>query len=441
MAADIAAGRLTAEDAALACLARYDACETDIQAFAHLDREHILAQARARDEERSNNAPLGPLHGVPVALKDIIDTRDEPTECGSPALKGRLPWEDAALVTKLRAAGAVIFGKTVTTEFAYFTPGKTRNPHRLDRTPGGSSSGSAAAVAAGVVPLAVGSQTNGSVIRPASFCGVIGFKPTHGLIPRTGVLTLSRSFDQMGVFALNLADAALLAQTLAGYDAGDPDTRPIARPPFVEAVTQDWPIPPRIGFVRGPAWDKAEPDTQAGFAELAAALGEAVTDIDPGSQFAAIADLHRAAMEAEMAHNLASIYERRRDMLSDRLAELIARGRTVTAGEYLKSLSWIGPLNAALDSIFDDVNVIMAPAATGAAPGPDTTGNPVFCTPWTYLGVPAVTLPLLQSEDGMPIGVQLVARRGDDAKLLRTARWLMESVSGKTRRSGKGRKT
>jgi len=437
-AALIAGGQLTSEELVSACLARYDACESEIHAFAHLDREHVLAQARMRDEERRNGMALGPLHGVPVAIKDIIDTKDEPTECGSPALKGRLPWHDAALVTRLKSAGAVLFGKTVTTEFAYFSPGKTRNPHRPDRTPGGSSSGSAAAVAAGVVPLSVGTQTNGSVIRPASFCGVVGFKPTHGLIPRTGVLTLSRNFDQVGVFATNLADAALLAQTLVGYDAGDPDTREVARPHYLEAVTAEWPLPPRIGFMRGPNWGQAEPDTQAAFAELCEALGEAVTDVEAGPDFAKIVDLHRTAMEADMAHNLGDVHDRFGDMLSPQLRELIARGRKIAAVDYLRAVSWLWPLNGAMEAIFDDVNAVITPAAPGPAPGPETTGNPVFCSPWTYLGVPAVTLPLLQSADGMPIGVQIVARRGDDAKLLRTARWIADAVGGRNRR-GKGR--
>jgi Asp-tRNA(Asn)/Glu-tRNA(Gln) amidotransferase A subunit family amidase len=438
-AAQIASGALSSEELVLACLAQYEACEPDIHAFAHLDRDHILSQARIRDEERRNGMALGPLHGVPVAIKDIIDTKDEPTECGSPALKGRLPWHDAALVTRLKSAGAVLFGKTVTTEFAYYSPGKTRNPHRLDRTPGGSSSGSAAAVAAQVVPLAVGTQTNGSVIRPASFCGVVGFKPTHGLIPRTGVLTLSRNFDQVGVFAANLTDAALLAESLVGYDPGDPDTRPVARPHYVDAIAGDWPLAPRIGFMRGPNWDQAEPDTQAAFAELCAALGDAVTDVEPGADFAKIVPMHRAVMEADMAHNLGDVHERFRDLLSPQLRELIERGRKVAAVDYLRAVSWIWPLNGAMESIFDDVNVIMAAAAPGPAPGPETTGNPVFCSPWTYLGVPAITLPLLQSGDGLPIGVQLVARRGDDAKLLRTARWIMDVVGGNKSRRGKGR--
>src|SRR5450759_6000969 len=196
---------MSAEDYARACLDQIAAIENEVQAFTHLDPDHVLAQARALDERKASGQALGPLHGVPVAIKDIFDTADYPTECGSPILTGRRPYRDATAVARLRAAGAVIIGKTVTTEFAYFHPGPTRNPHDHERTPGGSSSGSAAAVAADMVPLTIGSQTNGSVIRPASFCGVYGVKPTHGTISRRGAMILSLALDHVGVFARSLA--------------------------------------------------------------------------------------------------------------------------------------------------------------------------------------------------------------------------------------------
>jgi Asp-tRNA(Asn)/Glu-tRNA(Gln) amidotransferase A subunit family amidase len=228
-------GVISSEQFVEGCLARIREVEEQVQAWTFLDPEHALAQARTADAWRSEGRATGPLHGVPVGDKDIFDTADMPTENGSVLHAGRTPSRDAAAVTMLRAAGAVIMGKTVTTEFAYFSPGKTRNPHNSEHTPGGSSSGSAAAVATGMVPIALGSQTNGSVIRPAAFCGVIGFKPTHGLIPRQGVLTLSRTLDHVGLFSHTIEDIALLAEQLVGYDEGDPDTRPRARFPFVEA--------------------------------------------------------------------------------------------------------------------------------------------------------------------------------------------------------------
>src|SRR2546425_4750418 len=233
-----------------ACLARVREVDGQVQAWAFLDPEHALAQARAADEFRLSGQPIGPLHGVPVGLKDIIDTADMPTENGSVLHAGRTPSRDATVVTMLRAAGAVIMGKTVTTEFATRTPGKTRNPHNAAHTPGGSSSGSAAAVAAGMVPLALGSQTTGSTIRPASFCGVYGFKPTHGLIPRHGMFMISRTLDHVGLFARTIEDVALIAEQVMGYDERDPDTRPRARIPFAEVAAEEPPLPPMFAFVK-----------------------------------------------------------------------------------------------------------------------------------------------------------------------------------------------
>src|SRR5881394_372930 len=229
-------GVLTSEELVGACLERIRQIEPTVQAWTFLDEDLALAQARAADEHKRSGRAIGGLHGVPVGLKDIIDTGDMPTENGCALHKGRAPRNDAAVVAMLRAAGAVILGKTVTTECAYFSPGETRNPHNPEHTPGGSSSGSAAAVAAGMVPLALGSQTNGSTIRPGAFCGVYAFKPTHGLIPRSGVLQLSRTLDHIGLFARTLDDIALLGEETAGWHEADPDTQPRARPPFRQVL-------------------------------------------------------------------------------------------------------------------------------------------------------------------------------------------------------------
>jgi len=429
-AADIREGRITSAELVGDCLARIKEVEAEVQAWAFLDRDHALAQARALDLRRQEGKALGALHGVPIGIKDIFDTGDMPTELGSPLWVGRTPRRDAAAVARLRAAGAVIMGKTVTTEYAYFHPGKTRNPHDRERTPGGSSSGSAAAVAAAMVPGAIGSQTNGSVIRPAAFCGVVGFKPTHGLIPRSGALMLSRTLDHVGLFGRSVEDAALLAETLAGFDEEDPDTRPVARPPFAAVAAGEPPLPPRLAFVRSPAWKHAEPVTEEAFAELVEALGEQASEVELGPGFDRVIDWHRTIMEVEMAHNLHRDYEQGRDRLSSQLCQLIERGREYKAIEYTRAIAGIDPLNAALAAVFEEFDAILTPAAPGEAPrGLASTGNPVFCTTWTYLGVPAVTLPLLRSETGLPLGVQLVGRRGNDARLLRTARWLVETLS------------
>lgn len=425
-AAAIRDGRLTSRELVEACLARVDEVEPQVQAWVHLDRDHALMQAELADDAHKLGRPKGPLHGVPVGIKDIFDTFDMPTEDGTALHTGRTPRRDAAAVARLRSAGAVILGKTVTTELAYYHPGKTTNPHDTTRTPGGSSSGSAAAVAASMVPLAIGSQTNGSVIRPASFCGVVGFKPTHGLISRHGALRLSRTLDQVGVFARSVEDAALMAECMIGFDAADPDTRPMAPPPLSATATSEPPLPPRLAFVPSPIWDKAEAVTQEAFEELTEALGDRIGRLDLPSAFSRAVDWHRTIMETDMAANLAEEYERGRDRLSPAMRDCLERGRRYSAFDYARAVDAIPKLNALLDELFFEYEAFVTPAAPGPAPaGLDTTGSPIFCSIWTLCGVPAVTLPLLRSETGLPIGVQLVGKRGDDARLLRTARWLM----------------
>src|SRR5262244_2703185 len=293
-----------------ACLARIREVDDQVQAWAFLDPDYALAQARAADAWRSEGKPTGPLLGVPVGIKDIFDTGDMPTEYGSVLYAGRTPSRDAGVVAKLRAAGAIIMGKTVTTEFAYFFPGKTRNPHNPEHTPGGSSSGSAAAVAANMVPLALGSQTNGSVIRPAAFCGVFAVKPSHGLVSRAGVLQLSRRLDHVGAFARSLADLALILDVIAGHDPEDADTRPFASADFRTVQAESPPATPNFVFMRTPVWDKAEGETKAAFEELTAALGPAVTSLELPAAFADAWGNHRTIMATEMAHNLAPLVAR-----------------------------------------------------------------------------------------------------------------------------------
>jgi len=424
-------GALTSEELVQACLARIRELEPKVQAWTFLDEEHALGQARAADELRRSGQTVGALCGIPVGVKDIIDTSDMPTENGTVLHSGRAPREDAAVVAKLRAAGAVILGKTVTTECAYFHPGKTRNPHDPDRTPGGSSSGSAAAVAAGMVPVALGSQTNGSAIRPAAFCGVYGFKPTHGLVPRTGILKLSHTLDHVGVFARTLEDIALAAEELAGYDEGDPDTRPRARIPFRAVAAEEPPIPPVIAFVKTPMWEHAEPETQEAFAELIEALGDRVEEVELFPSATEAWDWHKTVMEAEMAANLEREWLSGREKLSERLRALIERGREIRAVDYQRALARIAPVQESFEELFTQrYDAILTPAAPGTAPkGLASTGDPSFCTLWTLVGLPAVSVPLLQGANGLPLGVQLVGRRHFDARLLRTARWLAQQVA------------
>ena len=402
-----------------------------MRAWAFLDADHARAQARAADEWRLEGKPIGPLHGVPVGIKDIIDTADMPTENGSVLHAGRTPSRDATVVALLRAAGAVIMGKTVTTEFATRFPGKTRNPHNPAHTPGGSSSGSAAAVAAGMVPLALGSQTTGSTIRPASFCGVYGFKPTHGLIPRHGMLQLSRSLDHVGLFARTIEDIALGLEQLAGHDDRDPDSRPRARVPYGEAAAEEPPLPPTFAFVKTPLWERVDADAREALAELVDRLGEQVEEIELAGAADEAAEWHRVISEAEMAASLAREWDKGRDRLSAVLRARLESGRRVPAWEYLRALAAVPGLHRGLVELFEQrYDAILTPAAFGTAPaGLESTGDPALCAMWTLAGMPALSVPLMRGANGLPLGVQLVGPRHGDARLLRTARWLVAKLA------------
>jgi Asp-tRNA(Asn)/Glu-tRNA(Gln) amidotransferase A subunit family amidase len=423
-AAGIAKGDFSAQDYVGACLARIDAIEPVVQAFIHIDPKHALAQAETCDQWQASGKPLGPLHGVPVGIKDIVDTADYPTECGTAALSGRRPSADATLVGKLRAAGAVIIGKTVTTEMAYFTPGKTRNPHDSKRTPGGSSSGTAAAVAAGMVPLAIGSQTNGSIIRPASFCGVFAIKPSHGLVSRGGVLSLSRTLDHMGPFARSVEDLALTLDVIAGYDAADPDTRPLASCNFRAVAAERPGHAPRVAFVKTPVWDEADAEARQALDQFVNKLGDVCFTHDLPVSYAAAWDAQRTVMAAEMAFNLGAIADQGGEKVSQRFHELVAEGRQVAATQYLDMIALRQKLRDELAPLFERCDAIVTLSTPGIAPEGTATGNPVFNSLWSLLGLPAINLPLLKGQGGMPIGVQLVGAFNDDARLLRTANWL-----------------
>jgi Asp-tRNA(Asn)/Glu-tRNA(Gln) amidotransferase A subunit family amidase len=428
--AAIEAGQITSEQLVAACLDRIRALEPTVQAWAYLDAEHALAQARAADLARQEGKAFGPLHGIPVGVKDIFDTADMPTEDGTMLHAGRRPTRDATTVALLRASGAVIMGKTVTTELAVYSPGKTTNPHDPRRTPGGSSSGSAAAVAANMVPLALGSQTNGSLIRPASYCGVFGYKPTHGLISRTGVLKQSRRLDHVGVFARSVDDLALVAQPLMRFDSRDPDMQPKAQRDLIATATSAPPVPPRLGFVRTPSWEQASDDTKAGFGELVAELGDRVIDMTLPPAFDEALTIHRTIFEADIARSFSAEYDRGREQLSPTLRDIIERGQRCLAVDYNRAVDQMPILTALLEGMFEWCDALLTPATMAEAPlGLDSTGSPIFCTIWTLCGVPAVSVPILQGAAGLPVGAQLIGPREDDARLLRTARWLVDQLA------------
>jgi len=424
-------GVVTSVEFVQACLARVREVDAQVQAWMFLDPEYALGQARAADEYRMSGQPIGALHGVPVGLKDIIDTADMPTENGSVLHAGRTPSRDASVVSLLRAAGAVIMGKTVTTEFATRTPGKTRNPHDPAHTPGGSSSGSAAAVAAGMAPLALGSQTTGSTIRPASYCGVYGFKPTHGLVPRHGMFQLSRTLDHVGLFARSVEDIALLLEVLAAHDERDPDSRPRARVPYREVAAAEPPLTPMFAFVKTSLWDRVDADAREAFGELVEQLGDRVEEIELVTPAEEVLEWQRAIGGAEIAINLRREWDKGRDKLSPALRSRIEAGRDVRAVDYLRALGRIPELNASLVELFEQrFDAILTLPAFGTAPkGLESTGDPAFCALWTLCGMPALNVPLMQGANGLPLGVQLVGARHRDAQLLRTARWLVAHLS------------
>ena len=324
----------------------------------------------------------------------------------------------------------MILGKTVTAECAYLAPGKTRNPHNPEHTPGGSSSGSAAAVASGMAPLAIGTQTGGSVIRPAAFCGVVGFKPSFGLIPRNGVLRTSRRLDTVGTFARTVEDAGLLADVLAGHDPVDLDTIPAAAPRILDTLLADPPVAPQLAFVKTSAWTEIDADCAEGFGELTETLGDRCDEVELPGIFAEGATAHRRIMLAEIAHNLRHYRARGAERLAGETLAAIEDGRLVTATEYLAALDWRETLYAGLEAIFERYDAIVTPSAPGEAPmGLENTGSAVFNVLWSLLGVPTVSLPLLTGANGLPVGVQLVGRRDNDGRLLRTARWLVDTLA------------
>ena len=420
----IASGEISAQALVQSCLDRIAERDREVQAWAYLDPAYALHQAKDRDAAQRAGATLGALHGVPVGIKDIIDTADMPTQHGCAMFKDNQPAQDAAVISALRQAGAVILGKTVTTELANNHPGKTSNPHNPAHTPGGSSSGSAAGVAAGMMPLALATQTGGSVIRPASFCGVHALKPTFGLIPRPGVLMQSHTLDTVGVYGRSVEDLALITDVLAGYDARDPDSYPRGRANLVSVSREVITKPPRFAFVKSSVWDEGEPAMQAALTAFAKGLGGQCVDVALPPIFTDAKAWHYMIMGAEDAKYYGPLMDRAPDLLSAAIKERLHAGRKVTAVEYLNAIAMRDVLYGEIANILDQYDAMLTPASAGPAPkGLGWTGNPAFNAIWTYLGVPCVTLPLLKA-DGLPLGVQLVGKRREDGKLLRTAHWL-----------------
>lgn len=408
--AAIEAGTLTSEGLVRDCLERIAQREPVLKAWAFLDPELAIAQARAADAAKG-----GLLRGIPVGVKDIIDTHDMPTGHNSPIFAGTMPFGDAACVALCRTANAVILGKTVTTEFANRHPGATTNPHNQAHTPGGSSSGSAAAVADGHVPLAFGTQTGGSVIRPAAYCGVIGYKPTYGDFNRVGIKMQCHSVDTLGLLARTLDDIALLRDAVLKLPPVPVDRKRGA---------------PRIGFCRSPVWDKAEPDTVSLLERTVTVLsskGASIVDVAFAPDYRDIIDDHAAITGWESVRNYADERLRNPDKMSRELMDgPMKRGLGVSFERYVAAQRKSVAFRAHIDSLFDKVDVLLTASAPGEAPeGISFTGDPVFNSIWTLAHTPCVTLPAGTGPKGLPLGIQLVGLRHTDDRLLSTAAWVV----------------
>ena len=414
-ARQIAAGKLKSEDLVRACLDRVSAREGAVQAWAYIDPKAVLAQARELDRR----GVRGPLAGVPVAVKDVIDTADMPTECNSPIYLGYRPKADAACVALVRRAGGIIMGKTVTTEFASRMPGPTRHPHNPAHTPGGSSSGSAAAVADFMVPLAFGTQTGGSTIRPGAYCGIVAYKPSFGTINCAGLKHLAESLDTIGVMGRSVEDCALLTLAVS--------LRPI--PDFSKGLSSA----PRIGFCRTSRWSSADPATQALLERTAttlAARGAKVVAVALPDEFDRLYDEQRLIMNYEAARALAWEYATQPELLSAYLRKTVERYRDVPYQQYADAISLARACRSRFSDIMADFDVLLTPSAPGEAPlGLEETGNSIFNRNWTLIGAPCVTVPAGTGPAGLPLAVQVVGDYANDYRVLECAEWVRQSIS------------
>ncbi|MFT6876655.1 MAG: Asp-tRNA(Asn)/Glu-tRNA(Gln) amidotransferase A subunit family amidase, partial [Granulosicoccus sp.] len=426
LAEHLADGSITSTELTQGFLNRIDDTDEYLKAWQTVDSETALQQAHNADERRRHSRAIGSLHGIPVGIKDIIDTADLLTQRGSEIYKDRTPSSHAAVIEKLYEAGAVILGKTVTTEFAWMHQSKTRNAVNGDYSPGGSSSGSAAAVAAGQVPLALGTQTGGSVIRPASYNGVFGYKPSRGLISRRGVLQTSPTLDHLGVFGNHVSDLCILVDALAGFDAQDPQTYSGPRPKLHATYLSEAPIAPAFAWIDMPYSDRYSDSLNAGIDELCNVIAtktSATLDRIPAPQsFSALPACHQIIYDVEILQCLDTEWNQHRSLLSDTAIKGLQRAETRTDDEYQEALGLLEASEKWFDTFFHDYNGILTPSAPDIAPlYGNGTGDSICCVIWTLCGLPCLGMPLLSGDNDMPLGIQLVGAYDRDDRLMRTA--------------------
>ena len=404
---------------------RIDKFEKDIKAWAHFDKKVLLEKATEADDYRKSGKPVGPLHGVPIAVKDIIGTVDMPTECGTVIRKGKSYSQNAEIIDLLHSSGAIVMGKTATSELAYLGPPSTKNPHDKTRTPGGSSSGSAASVASFMAPASIGSQTGGSIIRPASYCGVVGYKPTYGLISRNGVLRTSYSLDHMGVFGRKVEDVAMLAKVLIKKDKFDPATIHYSTENMLTETKKGPLFEPKFIFYKTDYWKIIDKKSRESFEYFIKSFKKNIEIFDTPSYFKDIHKYHQIIHETDLANNFSVYFKKFKKKLSKYMQDAITKGNKHSAKEYAEAIDFMKRSYESYEEVFEDYHGVLSPSSPGVAPkGLKSTGTAEFNKVWSYLGTPCISLPLLEGENNLPLGVQLIGNKYDDHRFLGVARWL-----------------
>ena len=421
-------GEISSIDLCKSYIDRIKKFEKDVKAWQFFDEKLLLEKAEEADDYRKSGKPLGPLHGMPIAIKDIIGTYDMPTECGTVFRKKKSSTQDSEIVNLLKNAGAIVMGKTVTCELAYIHPSKTRNPHDYSRTPGGSSSGSAAVVASYMSHLSIGSQTGGSVIRPASYCGVVGYKPSYGLISRSGVLKVSDKLDTIGVFGRSVKDVALLAKSLIRKDLYDASTIYFSSDRMLDVCEEKLEFDPKFIFYKTKNWKNINKKSQEAFEFLIKSFKKNIEIYDEPSYFKEIPKYHQIIHEVDMANNFQVYYDKDKSKLSKEMNDAISRGLKYSAKDYSDAIDFMKQSYESYKEVFEDYYGILTPSSNGVADkGLGSTGSADFQKIWTYLGLPAISLPLLTGENDLPLGLQLVGNKFDDLRFLGTAKWLEDN--------------
>ncbi len=425
LAKNINDAQLTSVEVCEKYIERINKFEKDVKAWAHFDKKVLLEKATEADDHRRSGKPVGPLHGVPIAVKDIIGTVDMPTECGTVIRKGKSYSQNAEIIDLLHTSGAIVMGKTATSELAYLGPPATTNPHDKNRTPGGSSSGSAASVASFMAPASIGSQTGGSIIRPASYCGVVGYKPSYGLISRNGVLRTSYSLDQIGMFGRKVEDVAMLAKVLIKKDKYDPATIHYSTENIL-AETKKGPIfEPKFIFYKTDHWKIIDKKSRESFEYFIKSFKKNIEIFDTPSYFKDIHKYHKIIHETDLANNFSVYFKKFKNKLSKYMQDAISNGNKYTAKEYAEAIDFMKRSYESYEEVFEDYHGVLSPSSPGVAPkGLKSTGTAEFNKVWSYLGTPCISLPLLEGENNLPLGVQLIGNKYDDHRFLGVANWL-----------------